>query len=83
MTPSVINYFYERHLSKRLHEKNFILLHKILKEVCPICGKRKANLNAHIQVMHGEMANASKPFSQPDLPPADRSPPKLVLRRKL
>lgn len=58
MTQSVINYFYEKHLSKRLKEKNFLLLHKILKETCTICGKSKANLNEHIQVVHGGVVNA-------------------------
>ncbi|MEI2623501.1 MAG: hypothetical protein V9G23_06085 [Giesbergeria sp.] len=57
MTPSVIDYFYEKHLSKRLKEKNFLLLHKILKEACPICGKKKANLAEHMQAVHGGVAN--------------------------
>lgn len=57
MSPSVMSYFYEKHLAKRLKKKPFLLLHKILKEPCPICGKRKANLNEHLQMVHGVLAD--------------------------
>lgn len=49
----VTAYLYEKRLAKRLKGKQFLIPEKITKEECPICKKRKINLNQHMLAVHG------------------------------
>jgi hypothetical protein len=52
MSPAVTEYLYRHFLKERLSGDSYRVLYELTTERCPLCGKRKMNIAAHMQDAH-------------------------------
>ena len=52
MNDARINYLYQKFLLCRIKTNNYFVLVSLTKTECPICGKLKSNIEAHIKAVH-------------------------------